>query len=118
MTLRLTPDLLAAAYEYLSLTDPFLDLNLPPAEEIIFRVIKTPRWHADCEKLKRPDGRKYLIRVSQGTNGHTGTLMATMAHEKIHVHQLDTGQSAAHNEMFDQIAARACAAHGFDPLTF
>ena len=61
-----------------------------------------------------------VIRVSEARHGHAVTLLSTLAHEMIHLHQhrrrLDRGGN--HKSDFRQRAARICAVHGFDPKTF
>lgn len=116
MTLRLTPDNLAAAYDYLRTTDPFITWKLPKSGRVKFRVIKDPRVFADFGV----ENGAPVIRVSTARNGHTNTLLSTVAHEAIHLHQylrkLET--KGEHNADFKRRAKRICALHGFDPLTF
>ena len=114
MTLKLHPEMLAAAYEYLRTTEPFKGWNLPHADEIGFHVVKTPSMAADfCVENDMP-----LIRVSLVKNGHTNTLISTMAHEMIHLRQHLTKDREHHGQRFKKMAARVCKAHGFDPTTF
>lgn len=117
MTLRLHPDLLAAAYDYLRVSTPFRGWcpRLPHSDDIGFGVVEDATIFADfCLMNGEP-----LIRVS-GMNGHSVTLLATVAHEMIHLYQhlsgLDKGDD--HNADFQDRAKRVCAAHGFDPATF
>ena len=58
------------------------------------------------------------IRVSDAHNGHAATLLATLAHEMIHLRQHLTGDRELHGPRFRRTAARVCAAHGFDPKIF
>lgn len=116
MTLRLTPDMLAAGYDFLRETQPFKGWKLPDADEIGFAVVKDTTMYADfCIYKDEP-----LIRVSEKLHGHTVTLLATTAHEMIHlyqhIHGLDRG--GEHNADFKRRAAKVCAVHGFDPRTF
>jgi len=116
MTLKLHPDLLAAGYEYLRQSTPFRGWGLPEADDIGFGVVKDTTMFADFMVV---DGIP-MIRVSERMHGHTTTLLQTIAHEIIHLHQhlkkLDTG--GEHNADFWRRAKRVCAAHGFDPLNF
>jgi len=116
MTLRLTPECLAAAYDYLRTTDPFLAWKLPKSGRVVFRVIRDPRRFADFGL----ENDKPTIRVSIARNGHSSTLLSTVAHEAIHLHQYLKGleTKGEHNADFKQRACRVCACHGFDPLTF
>ena len=56
--------------------------------------------------------------VSEANNGLAATLLATLAHEMIHLRQYLTGDREHHGPRFKRMAARVCAAHGFDPKTF
>jgi hypothetical protein len=114
MTLRLTPDMLAAAYDFLCTTDPFWRWRLPESDELGFYVVRDATLSADfgmCEGMPR-------IRVSEVHNGHTGTLLATLGHEMIHLRQHLTGDREHHGPRFKRMAARVCAVHGFDPKIF
>ena len=116
MTLRLTPDLLAAAYDFLRTTDPFLGWKLPKSGRIKFLVIKDPRRYADFGA----ENGVPTIRVSTARNGHAATLLSTVAHETIHLHQYLRGleTKGEHNADFRRRAKRVCAAHGYDLKTF
>jgi hypothetical protein len=114
VTLRLTPDLLAAGYDFLRETTPFKGWRLPPADEVGFHVVRDPKMFADCGM---EDG-TLIIRVSEAKNGHTATLLSTLAHEMIHCRQFLTGDSGNHNVTFKRLAKSVCAAHGFDLKSF
>jgi hypothetical protein len=116
VTLRLHPDLIAAGYDFLRQSAPFKGWRLPEADEIGFGIVEDPTIFADFCLIKGEP----LIRVS-GMNGHTVTLLGTIAHEMIHLYQhlnkLDIG-GGDHNPDFWKRAKRVCAVHGFDPKTF
>ncbi len=114
MTLRLTPDMLAGAYEFLRTTEPFRNWKLPPGEEVGFSVVRDPQKFADFGM----EGGIPIIRVSESRNGHTATLLSTMSHEMCHLRQELTGDRGHHNANFKRMAARICRAHGFDLKTF
>jgi predicted SprT family Zn-dependent metalloprotease len=59
-----------------------------------------------------------LIRVSEARNGHTATLLATMAHEMCHLRQEMLGDRGHHTARFRRMAERVCRVHGFDIKTF
>ena len=116
MTLRLHPDLIAAGYDFLRQSQPFKGWRLPEGDEIGFGIVEDATIFADfCIMKGEP-----LIRVS-GMNGHTNTLLATIAHEMIHlyqhIHKLDVGGSD-HNTDFWKRAKRVCSIHGWDVKTF
>lgn len=114
MTLRLTPELLAAAYDFLRTTDPFKAWKLPDSDEVGFHVVRNPKMFADFGM----ENGVPVIRVSEAKNGHTSTILGTMAHEMIHLRQELTGDREIHGARFKKYAASVCRAHGFDPLTF
>lgn len=120
MTLPLTPETLAAAYDYLRTTPPFSKWNLPEAEDVLFKVARTRHkqgWY-------QWDGKRHTITASTGRISHSLTLMALMAHEMIHLHLEEIGMESragsndTHNAAFRVLAARVCKFHGFDPKAF
>jgi hypothetical protein len=117
VTLRLTPDLLAAGYDFLRQTGPFKGWKLPEGDEIGFAVIADPKVYADFGTDEKGIP---IIRVSTAKNGHTQTILATLGHEMIHLHQHLKGltRGGEHNADFWKRAKRVCALHGFDPKTF
>lgn len=113
MSLRLTPDVLRGAYDLLNATRPFDHWNLP--DDVVFKIGRTKRdygWFVG-------DGEKLLIIASYGTVGHLMTLLATMAHEMVHMHQYLTGMPVNHGPTFQKLAAEVCRWHrDFDPKAF
>lgn len=114
MTLRLTPDMLAAGYDFLRTTAPFSRWRLPEAEELGFHVVRQASLSAD---FGVEEGIPF-IRVSEANNGHTATLLASLAYEMIHLRQHLTGDRELHGPRFRRMAALICATHGFDPKIF
>ena len=114
MSLRLTPDMLAGAYEFLRATEPFRAWKLPHADEVGFSVVRDPNMFADFGI----ENGIPMIRVSEAKNGYTATLLATMAHEMCHLRQEFTGDRGHHTAAFRRMAQRVCRAHGFDLKTF
>jgi len=118
MALRLTPEMLRAAYEYVRTTEPFCEWNLPDADDVKFKVIKSRRVYGDCTRIG--DG-EYRIRVSAALIGTTHTLMTTMAHEMIHVHEEHSGMARAnvmHGKAFRKLAEEVCKIHELDLKLF
>lgn len=118
MTLRLTPDMLIGAYEFLRACEPFRAWRLPHADEIEFRVInaRDRRGHY-C----RGDEARHCIAVSAANVGHTETLIRTLAHEMIHLFQRERAletPNTEHNAAFKRLARLVCLYHGFDPRAF
>ena len=114
MSLRLTPDILAAGYEFLRETKPFRGWRLPPSDEVAFHVVRDPKIHADFGIEKGEP----VIRVSENGAGHTVTLLAALAHEMIHLRQYKMGARDTHGLTFRKMAHAVCREHGFDAKTF
>lgn len=121
MSLKLNEDMLIAAYEYFAASMPFSEWNLPPAEDVIFKVARTKRlygWH-QVEVTGRGKSRKlqHYITIA-GKCGHTITLMQTMAHEMIHLcdDQNCLSRNAEHGPAFVKLAQEVSLHHGFDPM--
>ena len=116
MTIKLTPDVLRACFDFLSETDPFDRWSLD-SDCVIFKVARGKSCHG---WYKFHDG-KHLIAVSSGMVGHTSSLIATMAHEMIHMHERNAGTckpGVEHSGAFKKWAAMVCRSHGFDPMAF
>ncbi len=120
MSLPLTPEVLCGAYKFLALTAPFRAWNLPDPDLILFRVVRDPAIRGHYRAWSRAK-HAHEIAVSARTIGYTANLIATMAHEMIHLHQKVTcmeTRGAEHNAAFHKLAARICKIHGFDPKLF
>lgn len=119
MTLPLTPDSLAAAYEYLRTTPPFRRWKLPPADEVEFHVTRHRVHYGDHDLIGRGQNRRHCIRAStsEGMATTTNRLLMTIAHEMIHAYQdgvTRTGSwKTTHNREFHRLAARVCKIHGW-----
>lgn len=120
--LHLTPELLEGAYEYLRCAPPFRAWNLPEPDQITFRVMGArDRYGHFRGRHTRARGADSFseIAISAGKVRSTDMLMATMAHEMIHLYQDETGSARGHhNPQFRKLAARVCALHGFDFESF
>lgn len=115
--MRLTPDLLAAAYDLLRHTAPFDKWNLPEAEDVRFVVFRSKRWFGDYSY-----GAQHTMRLSEGKHTRLSGVLATMAHEMLHLHLGEIGchkDSHRHGPAFRRLADEVCAAHPeFDPSVF
>lgn len=121
MTIPLTKETLMAAYDYLRTTPPFNKWNLPEPEDMVFKLIKDPHHYGWHEAMGRKGKQKHSIAISLATVGHTSTLITTMAHEMVHLHQAMTGQATSgvqHNAAFKKAILSVCKHHGFDPKAF
>jgi hypothetical protein len=102
-----------AAYELLRTQRPFIGWKLPEPDDVEFVVIRTRNVYADC------DGE--VIRVSASRHGQLNTLLASIAHEAIHLHQMRNGletRGVEHNADWHKRARKVCALHGWDAKTF
>ncbi len=120
MTLPLTPETLAAAYDFLRTTPPFNGWGLPESDEIKFRVSRNNRDYGSY----RWDGKQHVVTLSSNLIGYSGTLFRYLSHEMVHLHLEDidmesrTGGQDTHNVWFRKFAAQVCKVHGFDPKAF
>ena len=114
MTLRLTPDLIAAFYDALRLADPFRAWKLPPASECRFKVSRSKKVCADFTVINGVP----TYRISTTANGHLATVLASLSHEMLHHRQEQTGDRETHGPRFQRMAARVCRVMGFDVKTF
>ena len=117
MTLKLTPERLAAVYDMLRTFPPYCRWGLPPASEVKFHVSKTTQHHAAWWI----DSNKHHIEVSANKHGWMASLISTMAHEMIHVRQriAKTETSGVdHNAEFRRMVPSVCQRFGFDPKQF
>ena len=113
MILPLTPEMLAAAYEYLCECPPFNKWSLPLSEEITFKVMAR-RLFAEYQRM----GGKHYIRVSKKMVGSHTILLSTLAHEIIHLQLEELGACDDHGPNFQRLADEVCRIHAFDRLTF
>ena len=118
--LRLTPEMLEGAYEYLRVSPPFCRWNLPHADQVSFRVMGTrDRFGHFRGRHKKASGDDFSeIAISAGMVRSTELLIATMAHEMIHLRQYRMGARDTHGLTFRRMAAAVCREHGFDVKTF
>jgi hypothetical protein len=117
--MHLTPDLLRSVYAMLTELEPFHSWSLPDAEDIRFRVLKTRRMYGDCFREK---GGRWNIRLTVPRHPRLAGVIATMAHEMIHVHLREVAchrDSHHHGPAFQAYARQVCEAFPeFDPITF
>ncbi len=115
--LHLTPELLRVSYALLRGTMPFKRWQLPESADVQFIVMRTNRIFADYAR----DGEQDVIRVSQPRHTRLGTLLASMAHEMVHLKLEAAGcrDRSAHGPEFKRLADRVCKHHlEFDRATF
>lgn len=110
--LRLTSDVLRAAYAYLEETEPFRSWNLPDAEDVRF-VVSRGKGVQGWAVLHKKE-----IAISSACVGCTRVLMEIMAHEMVHMHVDRHGDASPHGPHFLKAAKKVCAIHGFDYKSF
>jgi predicted SprT family Zn-dependent metalloprotease len=108
--LHLTPETLAAAYTFLRTTRPFSRWKLPPAHEVRFRVTRSSQDAGYC--------RAGEIGISARCSAHTESMLATMAHEMIHLYLDRKKVRSHHGAEFLAAAERVGREHGFDHKRF
>jgi hypothetical protein len=120
MALKLTPDVLAAAYEYLRATLPFSRWGLPHGEDaarVRFRVTSAKVYqgqHQLC--VNSIDGQLcHDVRISSRWVKDTNGLLETMAHEMVHMRldRIRRAGRAHHGPRFQKTADLVCRRHGF-----
>lgn len=119
MSLKLSPSILRLAYDLLCATEPFSRWNLPDGEDVTFQVLRTRNVSAQIytDGTKRP-----IISISGGTNGHINTVLSSLAHEMVHLHEhrckIRFRGADHHGAAFRKWAAQVCEAHGYDLKLF
>lgn len=119
MTLPLSSEMLAAAYDFLAVTPPFDKWNMPPSEEVKFKVSRARKWFARYQW----DGSRHIIEVSSNAVAYSDTLLVKLGHEMIHLHleemNMDRrGTPDTHSGAFRTLAAEVCLCQGWDPKAF
>lgn len=110
MALIINKDMLGPAYDYLRATKPFSGWKLPPADEVVFKIV--PHKGHCAHYIMRGDGR-HEIGLSAHWHPRHVMLLSTMGHEMVHMRQEIAGlrTRAMHNADFWRCADRICKAH-------
>jgi hypothetical protein len=116
VAIQLNVEMLAHAYDYLCCQKPFNTWNLPPSEDVKFLVIRSPDRYAHYQMV----GGVHHIAVSTKFVGRHEVLIATIAHELVHLHirAARIPMRTPHGKAFQKLADEVCRAHDFDRLTF
>lgn len=120
MTLPLTPETLAAAYDFLRALPPFSGMRLPESDDVEFAIT---RKHDELGCYQWT-GEHHRISISEKCVGTTFTLLQIMSHEMDHLSLEQDGLESwsggrnSHNKHFHQRAARICKIHGWDVKAF
>jgi hypothetical protein len=110
--------MLAAAYDFLSLTPPFNAWNLPPSDEIVFKVSRSRKWFARYWWVG-----KHQIEASANSISYSHTLFPKLGHEMVHLHLEELGMDRrgspdTHSGAFRALAEEVCKCHGWDLKAF
>lgn len=106
----ITRELLSISYERFRLTLPFRLWNLPHANDVIFRVLKTKAHQGDhCL-----ENGKHQIRLSSSRHKTLHAMDMTLAHEMCHMRADSQGERSEHGRLFNIAADQVCRYHGFD----
>lgn len=121
VTLRLTPDMMAAAYDFLRTAPPFVRWKkMPESDDVVFKV---SRISAETGHYQRHDN-DHIISASEVSLGTTCNLLQLIGHEMIHMWLEITGKesksrsASVHNAAFRRHAAQFCKTHGYDLKAF
>ena len=118
VTLKLTPSVLRHAYELLCTTGPFNKWNLPESDDVRFQIATGRSCYGWHDKRRN---KKHVIALSGGLIGQLPTLLATMAHEMIHmhIHCAKIRDTSDHGVAFKKFSVQVCRIHSFfDPKNF
>ena len=115
--MHLTPNILAAAYEYIRSVAPASDWKLPPAEQVEFRVSRDKNALGTHTTYKWT--KEHIITISSSKISHSDTLLQVLAHEMVHAAMAEAGnEPVSHNRAFWERAVPLCANMGWDPKAF
>ena len=118
MRLKLTPQNIEDAYNYLKNTAPFNKWGLPDADDLEFRVVYAPKsfGHLEISNSKKLP----IIAVSAAHVKDTLNLLGTIAHETVHLKRfMDDGKRGMnHGPKFKALAKVVCRVHGWDHKHF
>lgn len=114
--MKLSPEIVEAAYELLRRTAPFKRWRLPDPDDVVFRVMHYQDVRGDYNFI----GGYHQISVSVHGVGSFTNLIHLVAHEMIHLHQnvRKTDTAAQHNAEFHRLNRRMCKLLQFDDRLF
>lgn len=117
MSIKITIEIVEAAYELLRETDPFKRWRLPPADEIGFAITRDRgiRGEFYISVAKVP-----VIAVNDQFHHTLGELIRTVAHEMCHLHDYKSGgrPDVHHGWKYKKLADQVCKIHSFDRGAF
>ena len=114
MPIALNVEMLAHCYDMIAATPVMARLNLPPSEDIKFHIIKKRDRFAHHQVKNGV----HQIAISSRFVGSFMTLVMTMCHEMIHVHQHEAKLPRDDGKGFQKMADKICKQLEFDRLIF
>jgi hypothetical protein len=109
--MHLTPECIAAAYEYFRHTPPGNKWNLPPSDELQIIVLTTRERMGHVR-----DGKPIELAVSCARVAYTSTLLPVVGHEVCHLRAYAQGaKGTGHGYLWKRAAKQMARHHGFDP---
>lgn len=117
MPVPLNPEMLACAYDYLACLPPFHKWNLPPSEDVKFKVIKNKDRFAHYQLVRGV----HHIAISRSNVDRHIALLCALSHEMVHLYMRANGfgEGNPHGKSFQLLADKVCRAHvEFDRNTF
>jgi hypothetical protein len=104
--MQVTPERVAAVYDCLRHFPPFCSWKLPPADEIELHI----SLQEDAFAVYHRKGAQHGITVSMTLVKNWQTLVESVAHEMIHLHQARAGTEtrAEHNREWHRLAKTVC----------
>lgn len=115
MAFTLTPELLAAAYDYLCLCPPFDKMNMPHSEDVKF---STSRRKHEFGRYQWVGGDHHIVLSTRNVGRHA-QLLQTLSHEMAHLFLEVNKICDEHGPVFQKLADKICKHHPeFDRLNF
>lgn len=109
----LTPEILAASYEFLRATPPFNRWRLPDSDSVAFRVTCGVDYYGQYS-APHATNPAHEIDISTARVGQCMTLLSTMAHEMCHMRLYLLGHDyRSHGQYFMRAWSAVCKHHGF-----
>ena len=114
MAIKLNIEMLAHCYDMLAATSVMSKWNLPPSEDIKFKLVPRKKYFGRYIY----DGGDHIIEISTKGVGTFNTLVSTMSHEMIHLHQSTLDIPVADDAAFEFFAEMVCKELELDRLAF
>ena len=115
MALLLNAEVAAHCWDLVNAASPTLrSWNLPPSEDIKFKIINRQDRYGHHEVI----GGVHHIAISKPCVSTFITLISTLVHEAIHIHQDQTGLPRRDDKIFSAFADKLCKELMLDRGTF